>query len=485
MAIGAAIPRNDYLGNGVVSEYDYTFFIRQESHLSVVKYVRATGVETPLVLNADYTVVGVGEPSGGSITLLAGTLPITHGIVILGARPLSQDYNISGSTGRQSIEDSDDDIVRMQQQLDEKFTRSLALPKSIRIQDFNPSLPPVPVAGNVLAVNAAADAFEYQETVAGPKGDQGDQGAPGFGVPVGGTTGQVLSKIDATDLNVEWKDSSGGLSTPIAPGDAYKVAQVNLLETDLELSAPITYSGISALTGANFTSAGIKETLDKIIRITYTAPTVSLTATGSGTLRERGDTITNPTLSASVTKRSDPIASVSFYADSISGPNQVGTTQTSGGGIPGGGVSTQATSVSFSSNKTFYSRTTDSGASGGPTNVDSAVTFSFVYPYYYGAAAGAVSAASVAALAKQIISETTNTTRTFSVTAGQVVYFAYPAAYGNLVSILDVNNFETIGDWTKRVENITGLDGNPVSYHIYEFKNTIGVTGSYQYTFKQ
>lgn len=41
----------------------------------------------------------------------------------------------------------------------------------------------------------------------GPKGDQGD---PGQGVPVGGTTGQVLAKASATDYDTEWVDESGG-----------------------------------------------------------------------------------------------------------------------------------------------------------------------------------------------------------------------------------------------------------------------------------
>ena len=47
----------------------------------------------------------------------------------------------------------------------------------------------------------------------GPQGEQGIQGAPGqdgSGVPAGGTTGQVLSKVDNTDHNVAWADQTGG-----------------------------------------------------------------------------------------------------------------------------------------------------------------------------------------------------------------------------------------------------------------------------------
>ena len=47
----------------------------------------------------------------------------------------------------------------------------------------------------------------------GPKGDPGEPGTkgdPGPGVPAGGTAGQVLTKVDGTDYNTEWKDPTGG-----------------------------------------------------------------------------------------------------------------------------------------------------------------------------------------------------------------------------------------------------------------------------------
>lgn len=46
---------------------------------------------------------------------------------------------------------------------------------------------------------------------AGPQGDPGADGPAGQGVPVGGTTGQVLAKIDATNYNTQWV-TPGGVS---------------------------------------------------------------------------------------------------------------------------------------------------------------------------------------------------------------------------------------------------------------------------------
>jgi hypothetical protein len=61
----------------------------------------------------------------------------------------------------------------------------------------------------------------------GPKGDKGDTGATGAtgaagatgpagpGVPPGGTTGQVLAKINAVDYNTQWTTPAGGSATVV------------------------------------------------------------------------------------------------------------------------------------------------------------------------------------------------------------------------------------------------------------------------------
>ena len=57
------------------------------------------------------------------------------------------------------------------------------------------------------------------EGPAGPKGDTGATGPAGPGVPSGGAAGQVLTKVDGTDYNTEWKDPSGGGSTSFYDGE--------------------------------------------------------------------------------------------------------------------------------------------------------------------------------------------------------------------------------------------------------------------------
>ena len=67
----------------------------------------------------------------------------------------------------------------------------------------------------VFATDLAASKWELfvenTEGPAGPTGADGPQGPAGQGVPTGGTTGQVLAKINATDYNTQWV-TPGGVS---------------------------------------------------------------------------------------------------------------------------------------------------------------------------------------------------------------------------------------------------------------------------------
>lgn len=244
------------------------------------------------------------------------------------------------------------------------------------------------------------------------------------------------------------------------------------------IDADYAYSGYSSRFLEVFSSSGLNDTMNKILKLVYTAPGISLAASGSGTIREKGDPVTSTTLTATVTKKSDPIAEVRFYRN----PSTLLDTKT--GTIPSGGPESTTYSTSFSDNVTFRAEADDNGASGGPTTVSATASFSFVYPYYNGAGSVGKTPAQVAALTKSIISSTATVNKTMTAANGEVFYFAYPASYGALTSILDVNGFETLPDWTRTTQNITGLDSTPQSYYIYEFNNPV-VAGAYYYSFRR
>ena len=309
-----------------------------------------------------------------------------------------------------------------------------------------------------------------------------------------GTTTPKASYTDQSGLipntNPVILDASGAANIWLGPGQ-YKFVVMDKDDVVIETVDKVSsgggggdidedyhYSGYSSRFSQVFESTGLDDTLQKILLITYTAPQISLSGS-SNALREKGDSVSNVTLTAAITKRSDPIDEVRFYLN----PSTLLDTQTSGGAIPSGGNSTYLYAGPFSDNVTFRAEVDDNGATGGPTTVSSTTTYSFVYPYYYGSGAVGLSAASVAALTKDIRASDADETKTFTPTVGQVYYFAYPASYGALTSILDQNGFETIADWTLRTENITGLDASAVSYRIYEFNNPVGIAGSYSYRF--
>lgn len=291
-----------------------------------------------------------------------------------------------------------------------------------------------------------------------------------------GVTGAVL--VD--NFIVSPAGASGGGGTGALPpgGDiGAVVVKQSLDDYDVDWDT-MAFDGYSSRFNELFSSTNLRDTLEKILEFSYLAPQVTLSGS-SNILREKGDSVSSVTLSASVTRRSDPIARIQFFqgVTSIADYNPPV--------ITGSGITTAPYSTPFSDNISFTVQVTDTGATGGPTTVTSnTLTYNFVYPYYYGAGAPGLTAASVAGLTKNIIASTATVNRSFTTGAGDVYYFAYPASYGVLASILDENGFEVIGDWTLRVENITGLDSTPVSYNIYEFNNPV-VAGSTDFTFSR
>ena len=240
-----------------------------------------------------------------------------------------------------------------------------------------------------------------------------------------------------------------------------------------------SYSGISLLTGEQFTSSGLQDTLDKIIRITYLAPTISI-AGSSNIVREKGDTVSSITLTATIAKKSNDVSEVRFYQGAT-----LLDTQTSGGAIASGGQSTYVYSTSFDDNISFSSQVDDALDGGNQTiGTASSTSYVFVYPYYVGADVAGLLDTEIVLLEKVVQTAEISYTKVFTADAGDVFYIAYPDTISPLTSILDVNSFETISSWTESFEDLACLDGSTQWYRVYTFQNPVAA-GSYQYTFKR
>lgn len=138
-------------------------------------------------------------------------------------------------------------------------------------------------------------------------------------------------------------------------------------------------------------------------------------------------------------------------------------------------VETSDTSYTYnktiSDTKTFTLSVTDS-----KNNVrSSSITFTFVYPFYYGTFTNSLTEADIKNEVKLV--EFKNN-KTLTLTYNDMkVFYAYPKAYGELKSIKDGNGFEYLNDFNKEEMNI-----NSIPYYVYKIKNKASVS-QIKYTF--
>lgn len=163
MTVASEVNRSGpYTGNGVTTVFDYEFRILDETHIRVVR--EEAGIETTLTLGADYTVGGVGDDGGGSITVLVAPLS-SQTITNLRNMPFTQETDLEnqGPFFAQTIEDALDLGVMRDQQLDERLSRAVMVPLS------DPTYDPDQFANDVRDVSRQR---EIAESAASALGNQ-------------------------------------------------------------------------------------------------------------------------------------------------------------------------------------------------------------------------------------------------------------------------------------------------------------------------
>lgn len=135
MSLGSDTSRNNYVGDGATSVFDYTFKIFLNSDL-LVTVKDTSDVETTLTLNTDYTVSGAGLAGGGDITLVDsgqawldgdGDLLTDYVITIRRVIPLTQDTDIrnQGDFFPEAHENQFDRGIMIDQQQQDEIDRSV------------------------------------------------------------------------------------------------------------------------------------------------------------------------------------------------------------------------------------------------------------------------------------------------------------------------------------------------------------------------
>lgn len=231
--------------------------------------------------------------------------------------------------------------------------------------------------------------------------------------------------------------------------------------------------GIPSGTDLGLVPTSIDGTLDSMF-YPYIAPSVSIVLTPGAGLHEFGDTVAAAIIAPTTVKYSNNITTLTI---SRSGTGVIKTYAApppadAAHVLAAGGAQTAYTDISGAvvANTTYTATVGDGTATSTGT-----ASYSFVYPFYYGVGAPGLSGAQVAALTK-LVAVDGNKTEAFAPVA-QVYYYAFPATYPDITAIFDGNGFNITADWTlHNPVSITGLDGNPVNYKVYEFNNINSVS---------
>ena len=161
MTIASTVRQNVATANGSTDVFNYTFKIIDETDLLVETALN--GVSATKALNTDYTVTGVGETGGGTVTFLS--MPANNTVISISrVRPLTQltDIRNQGEFYPEIHEDAFDHLVMISQQVNADAKRSVRLPSVVDPTTFDATLP-VDIAtqtGKPILVNSTGDGFE-------------------------------------------------------------------------------------------------------------------------------------------------------------------------------------------------------------------------------------------------------------------------------------------------------------------------------------
>lgn len=225
------------------------------------------------------------------------------------------------------------------------------------------------------------------------------------------------------------------------------------IESKAELSEPLTATvEIGTVTSGKTYAKGTS--LEQIIRdmlIKYNPPAITLSATPSTKLYDIvTDTVATILLKANVTKKTEPVTKVSFYADSAL------INEVTAGVASGGNFQYQYTpDVPINTDITFKATATD-----GEQTSTSTFTIKFVAKSYYGICDADVSDPDETAIKSgtSILKDTKNLTYSNITTDWGKVFYAYPKSFGTLTYIKDeVNNINYFDSFQRSEKTVDGI----------------------------
>lgn len=269
---------------------------------------------------------------------------------------------------------------------------------------------------------------------------------------------------------------------------------------------PTTIGGVSA--GMTFNNLTIQQIFDYILYPelypTLTAPSATFTATTLNTYYEVGYQIATISFLASFNRGViNPAYGTSGYRSGLpteyiySGTglttvvtNTLSNIQSISNYVIQAGTQSWSNSIIYAQGEQPLSSKGNNYESALPSGTTATITRTTtgIYPFLYGMSENALDGGTLYGTfsSTKILEAQSNKTVTLNGSL-QYIYFAYPATYANLVSIIDQNGFNVTSSFTQSTISVTssGLGANfTTNYKVYRTVDpTSVISGAYQFKF--
>lgn len=153
--------KDSFPGDGVATVFPYTFRILGATEI-LVTLADSAGVETEQIKDTNYTVSGVGDQTGGNITMIVAPAA-GETLVFTRNTPLTQGLDLTkdGPLPAESVEVTLDRAIMLIQEQQELLDRTIR--QQVTSSGVNPELP-APEADKAIGYNSNGDGFVNIDT---------------------------------------------------------------------------------------------------------------------------------------------------------------------------------------------------------------------------------------------------------------------------------------------------------------------------------
>jgi len=162
MTISTTTIKNSYSGDGSTTAFTYTFKITDQDDIDVI--IRsANGTETTKTITTHYTVSGVGNAGGGTITFTSGNIPTnTETVLLRRSTPQTQGVDLieNDPLNADTLEDALDKLTSISQELQEQLDRSLKVSRTATLTTAEITDDATARAGKLLGFSADGNSLD-------------------------------------------------------------------------------------------------------------------------------------------------------------------------------------------------------------------------------------------------------------------------------------------------------------------------------------